>query len=288
MKVVMLMPALMMENNRKVNNSALDYALQHYDIDLFVINDQEFKDFDYREDSRVHYLNGNYTERQGFVKGRNKLLEWFYDSDYDWAVWLDANSKITKTTINDFRTVINSIKAGEIKVDVILSTLGIYISETRMLARKADDHLDNIKLTSVAKTESAWMHGLFMRNFKKSYGVEIYIHEDCDPHIGLSEDVYFVQLVKELFEVRQCPTIIASKPPGKASTWMKDKKNYRYPPIDWKGISRMIARDKQPFVNIRPKELLKETYVIPRIEYMKDKVTIYKDRKKKKGVGGLI
>lgn len=282
-KIVLLMPMLMLENNRKVNNIAVDFALEHYTVDMIAINDQEFKDYDYREDDRIQYI-GRHPERRGFVNGRNDLLRWFYNSDYDWAVWLDGNAKITKTSLNDFVTVTEAIKAGEVEVDVILSTLGIYISSARIDARRAKDHLENVKLTKVEGTENAWMHAMFMKNFKKEYGMEVYIHETCDPRKGLSEDVYFVQLVKRLFEVRLCPTITVSKPSNKTSTWVADKANYSYPPVDWKMISRMVkSSEYEP----RPRRNLKDTYILPRVGYMKDKVTVYKERNKKKR-GGLF
>lgn len=282
-KIVLLMPMLMLDNNRKANNAAVDFALEHYTVDMIAINDQEFEDYDYGEDSRIQYI-GRHRERRGFVNGRNDLLRWFYDSDYDWAVWLDGNAKITKPSINDFVTVTEAIKAGEVEVDVILSTLGIYISNTRIDARRAEDHLENVKLIKVEGTENAWMHAMFMKNFKKEYGMEVYIHEACDPRIGLSEAVYFVQLVKRLFEVRLCPTITVTKPSNKTSTWVANEANYSYPPVDWRMISRMVKSSKyEP----RPRRNLKDTYILPRVEYMKDKVTVYKERKKKMR-GGLF
>lgn len=276
-KIVLLIPMLMLDNNRKVNNIALDFALEHYTVDMIAINAQEFEDYDYRENDRIQYI-GRHPERRGFVNGRNDLLKWFYNSDYDWAVWLDGNAKITKTSLNDFVTVTEAVKAGEIEVDVVLSTLGLYISSTRIDARGAKDHLENVKLAKVEGTENAWMHAMFMKNFKKEYGMEVYIHETCDPRIGLSEDVYFVQLVKRLFEVRLCPTITVSKPSNKTSTWVADKAGYSYPPVDHKMISRMVkSSEHEP----RPRRNLKDTYILPRVGYMKDKVTVYKERKKK-------
>ena len=284
MKIVMLMPCLMLDNNRKVNNQALDYALEHYAVDMIAINDQEFKDYDYRENNRIQYI-GRHPERRGFVNGRNDLLRWFYDSDYDWAVWLDANAKITKTSLNDFATVIDAIKGGTIEVDVILSTLGIYISSTRIAARSSADHLENVKLTKVEGTENAWMHAMFMKNFKKEYGMEPLIHETCDPRIGLSEDVYFVQLCKKLFEVRQCPTITVTKPSNKASTWMSKGSRYDYTPIDWKAINRLVKASSYE----APKEKkLPDTFVYKRLDYMKNAVTVYKARGKKNNVKGLL
>jgi len=282
-KIVMLMPVLMLDNNRKANNAALDYALEHYPVDKIIINDQEFKDYDYRDDERIQYI-GRHPERRGFAKARNDLLRWFYNSDYDWAVWMDGNAKVTKTTLNDFVTVTEAIKAGEVEVDAVISTLGILLSEPRMHARQAKDHLENVKLVKVGPIDHAWMHGLFMKNFKKEYGMEVYIHEDCDPRKGLSEDVYFVQLVKRLFEVRLCPTIVVSKPTNKTSTWVADKAGYKYPPVDWETVSRMVkSAEYEP----RPRRNLKDTYILPRVEYMKDKVTVYKPRNKKQR-GGLL
>lgn len=283
MKIVMLMPCLMLENNRKVNNQALDYALEHYNVDLIAINAQEFEEYDYRSNEKIEYIN-RHADRQGFVKGRNQLLEWFYASDYDWAVWLDANAKVTKTTLNDFRTVVDAIRSGSIEVDAILSSLGIYISEARIIARGASDHLENVKLTTAMKKESDWMHGLFMKNFRKAYGMELFINETCDPRKGLSEDVYFVQLLKRIFEVRICPTIIISKPSNKASTWVAGMTNYGYPPIDWEGIARLVA---QAEYKAPERRMLKGTYLLKRSEYMNEKLTIYKERKKKVR-GGLL
>lgn len=74
MKVVMLIPALMLENNRKANHAAMQYAKEHYHIDEFVVNDAEYLDTDYEEG--FTYI-GHHAERQGFVRTRNQLLEWF-------------------------------------------------------------------------------------------------------------------------------------------------------------------------------------------------------------------
>ena len=50
MKVIMLMPCLMLHNNRKANHAAMEYAKQHYPVDEIVVNDAEFLPEDYRED----------------------------------------------------------------------------------------------------------------------------------------------------------------------------------------------------------------------------------------------
>ena len=41
MKVVMLIPCLMLPNNRRANHSAMAFAKEHYNVDAFVVNDAE-------------------------------------------------------------------------------------------------------------------------------------------------------------------------------------------------------------------------------------------------------
>lgn len=279
----MLVPTLMISTNRELNNKALDYALEHYDMDIIVINNQEFNADDYRFKRKIKYLHEGWTLRQGFINSRNQLLEWFYASDYDWAVWMDANIRISETSVNDFRTVVDALKNDKIDVDVITATLGSTMSTTRMLARKAPDHLENVKLTDILSTsESHWLQALFMRNFKKEYDKEVYIDQRCNPKKGIGEDVFFNLLLRELFAVKQCPTIIVNAPPSKTSTWMPDQT--KYPKIDWEGIKNLVKDTK--YTRVRKEK--KGTYVLPRVEYHNDKVTIYKPRRKKERKGGLL
>lgn len=288
MKIVMLMPCLMLENNRKANNKALDYALEHYDVDLIAINAQEFEDYDYRDNEKIKYIH-RHDVRQGFVKGRNQLLEWFYNSDYDWAVWLDANAKVSGTTLNDFRTIVNAIKNNEIdsKVDVILSTLGIWISSFRIDAKKLDGHKEYVNLVDVPGNDNLWMHGMFMRNFASYHNVKPFIDTRCDPHKGITEDVYFVKLCKKLFNVKLCPTIVITKPSSKSSTWAAGKDGkYDYPELGHSQVYRMVA-SYDIIERVRVEKFL-PTYKLARVEYARDKVTVYKARNKKKLRGGLL
>ena len=65
----------------------MEYGKTHYPVDEFIVNDQEFMPQDYKPG--FTYI-GKHKERQGFVKGRNQLLEYFYNSDADYAIWMDA------------------------------------------------------------------------------------------------------------------------------------------------------------------------------------------------------
>lgn len=284
-KVVMLSLCLMQENTRELNNKTLDYALEHYDVDLIVINAQEFDEFDYRKHDKIKYI-GNHAKRQGFVKGRNQLLEWFYSSDYDWAIWLDSNVRIARTALNDFRTVLSAIRRGELDdVDFIASTLGNHITQLRIDAKKARDHFENVKVTTLGGSkDTGWMAGLMMCNIHKKYGVSVFIPEECVSQKGLMEDVYFVTLCRKYFEYRVCPTITIAIPPAKTTTWRSSHDGYKYPPVAWEVLNRMILSSKMVPVE---RKSVRKTFVIPRVEYMINEVGGYKERKKKKR-GGLF
>lgn len=273
MKIVLLVPALMLDTNRKQNNRALDWALTHYHVDKVVINAQEFKDSDYREDPRIEYIKNE--KRQGFVNARNQLLEWFYSSDYDWAVWMDANAKVSKPTLNDFVTVVEGIRKGIVTSDVVLSTLGIYLSTQRIIARKNLQHGEKVFLAPTLKRECLWMHGLFMKNFRKVYGVSPLISQQCDPRKGLSEDVYFVLLLKRLFNVKACPTIIVSKPSSATSTWMTNEGSYDYAKLLYPLLDKMVMEYKAGEFKCKKDTA---TCVLDRVEYMKDYISYYKSK----------
>ena len=227
----------MLDNNRKANKKAMRYALENYEgIDEFVVNDQEFLESDYEEGFK--YV-GHHKERQGFVNTRNQLLEWFYNSDADYAIWMDANAKVTKSSLNDLVTLIDVAKSGQLEVDAVFSTLGIIVSGERIEAKKMPDYFDNIYLVKFKQGYDI-MHGLLISNFKKKYNMPIYIDKRCDPRKGTSEDIYFARLIRRFFNYRLCPTITVSKPTNKTSTWVANKTGYDYPPIDLPTVDAYI------------------------------------------------
>lgn len=238
MKVVMLIPCLMLDTNRDKNLEAQRYALDNYKgIDKIVIYDQCFKDSDYLDG--ITYI-GHQKEKQGFITPRNELLKWFYNSDYDYAVWMDGNKYVSKTSLNDFNTVIDNINNNNIDVDFIFSTIGINISPERMELKKRPDYFKNIYL--IYKTHGyEYFHGMFMKNLKKYYNDELYMTDECDVWKGLNEDIYFSKLVRELYDTYLCPTIIINTPSASSSTWMTGKGSYDYPPVDHP-VLRVMAK----------------------------------------------
>lgn len=279
MKIAMLIPCLMLDNNRKANHAAMQYAKENYDVDAFIVNDAEFAESDYREG--FQYI-GHHTERQGFVKTRNQLLEWFYNSDYDWAIWMDANGRVTKSSLNDFDTLIQACRRDEVPFDAIHTTLGINISGERIDAKKMPDYTENVYLVKF-RSGYDWLHGMFLRNLKKYHGTPIYIDGRCDPRKGTSEDIYLARLLKQYFDVRLCPTITISKPSNKTSTWVADRSGYKYPPVDNATVDAYIQENMK---NLAPRPKSPRTYKYSRTVRYKDLIKAYKPKGKKKG--GLI
>jgi len=244
-KICILIPCLMVENNRKANYEAMEFA-KTYGADEIVVYDQEFKQEDYF--NGFTYI-GHQRHRQGFVKARNELLRWFYNSDYDYAFWIDANEKVSTTCINEVETIFCALRNG-LEANCIVATMGIQVSDERIKAKKRKDYFTKVYLLR-SKSGYHWMHGLTMRNFKKAYGAEVYIDERCDPRKGTSEDTYFIRLLRRLFECQLCPTLIVSKPSNKMSTWMENKDSYDYPRIDYPILDEYIRENLPKYKGLK-------------------------------------
>lgn len=282
-KVVMLTPCLMLDTNRRKNKEAMAHARASYPVDAFAVNAQGFQPDDYEED--VTYI-GNHPSGVGFVQARNELLEWFYASDYDWAIWMDANAKVSTSAMNDFLTVLDAVKRDALDIDAIFSTLGLILSSDRILAKKDKAYFDEVKLTYFT-TGCEWMHGLFMRNFRKVYGIAPMIREDCDPRKGTSEDVFFALLLRRLFDCRLAPTIQITKPQSKYSTWMASAGSYAYAKIAWGTVRTMVEQycHKMKFERIRA---TRATISLPRLPDLQNKLKPYRSRTKVNTSKGLI
>ena len=132
------------------------------------------------------------------------------------------------------------------------------------------------------------MHGMVIKNFRKYYGIEPYIDSECSPYKGTSEDIFFARMCKYLFDCRLLPTLVITKPLNKFSTWVADQKGYKYPPVNYKVIDRMVLRHCQKF-GFRPKSKTRGTVVLPRIEEDMEYIRGYVSRSSKKGISeGLL
>lgn len=261
-KIMMLVPCLMLDTNREKNIEAQKYMIKKYKgIDKYVVYDQCYT----KEDklNGIKYI-GNQKERQGFIKSRNELLKYFYNSDYDYAIWMDGNKTVSKTSLNDFNTLINAIKNEKVDLDVIFSTIGINISPERMELKKRPDYFKNIYLLYKIHGYE-YFHGMFMKNFKKYYNDELYISDECDVWKGLNEDVYFSILLRKLYKTYLCPTIVINTPSSNSSTWMTNKGSYDYPKVDkikLKEIAKLESKKHKNNLNTNYKNI----YVLERIK----------------------
>lgn len=280
-KIIALIPCLMLPNNREVNKKALDSNYTHLKLDKYVIYDQAFEESDF--DTRFTYI-GHAKDRMGWVTPRNELLKYFYNSDYDYAFWIDANSTVSKSTLNDLTTIIDAIHADKLnQCDAIFATLGMWISQERMQYKGAEDFFNNVHLVPTKNNKSYnWMHGLFHKNFKRDYGQEFYIDERCDTKQGTADDVYFSRTLQRFTNTYLAPTVIINKPNSQAScTWANAKGTYEYPPTLFDKIDEYILEtaDKSNHHHVNPYEVRKEI-VLPRNDYLRDQIKPYIPRKK--------
>ena len=281
-KIMCLIPCLMLPNNRDINKKAMDSNFTHLKLDEYVVYDQCFEESDL--DDRFTYI-GHAQERMGWVLPRNKLLEYFYNSDYDYAFWIDANSTVSQSTLNDLTTIIDAIHNDKLNhCDGIFATLGMWISQERMQCKAAEDYFDKVHLIPTKNNKSYnWMHGLFHKNFKKFYGQEYYIDDRCDTKKGTADDVYFARTLQRFTNCYVAPTVIINKPSSQAScTWANDKGTYDYPPTLFDKIDEYILEtaDKNKHHHVNIYEVRREI-ILDRNDYLRDKLKAYVPRSKK-------
>lgn len=282
MKIMMLTPCLMLPNNREYNSKCIQFNMQHLKFDEYVIYDQAFEETDYIEGCT--YI-GHVKERAGWVKSRNALLEYFYNSDCDYAFWVDANSIPSKPTLNDLTTIIDELKSGNLRFcDAIFSTLGMWVSQERIQCKASPDFFDKVRLMPTRNDRSYnWMHGLFHINYKKYYGQEFYIDTRCDVRLGTAEDVYFTRLIRNFSNCWVAPTVVMNKPSSKMSCdWSNSKGTYDYPPVQFDLVDSYIAENAKNYNYTRcGKGICRSTIVLQRNNYMKDLIKPYQPRGKK-------
>ena len=282
-KIMALIPCLMLPNNRSFNLKAMKETRDLLGLDCCAVYDQCFSDTDYTELYGFEYI-AHSTERMGWVEPRNKLLEHFYNSDFDYAFWIDANSTVSKPTLNDLLTIIKAVQEDRLSdVDAIFSTLGIWVSQDRIKYKSASDYFDNVHLIPTRNNKSYnWMHGLLHKNFKKYYNQEFYIDSRCDTRKGTPDDVYFARVLQKYTASYVAPTVVINKPNSKAScTWANSKGTYDYPPVLFDELDGYILENTETFgYHITNKSVLREV-VLPRVETGKSEIKPYTPRSKK-------
>lgn len=291
-----LIPCLMRDNNREVNTRLILENLSLLQIDKFVILAQSFTASDKAmlSDPRIEIIK-DYESGVGFVKSRNDLLQWFYDSDYDYALWIDANEKVTESTLNSYFTVLDAIRENKVDVDAVFSSLGIMNNAERIQLASEDDYFKVCKLLPASRysiRDLSWLHFCFMKNLRKYYDTQLYIDEKCDPREGLPEDAYLSSLLRQHVNCYLAPSITVSKPPATTSTWMHDSTNvqgvasYSYPPIRWSLLNEMVRSNIIPDKIKTPSA--QNVIELQRVDLYKDTLKPYRPRKKAKNVSTTI
>lgn len=278
-KIVVLMPCLMSDVNREVYNKVIMDRLELKAlgmIDQLAILAINFSPEELDLYSEAILITDYATEDKTIVGARNTLLKWFYDSDYDFALWTDANERLSGTTKNDLYTLLNAVKNG-LDVSVVFSTLGEFVYGQRIAARKRVEHLDEIILTRFKPTTSTMMlHFTLMINIYKYYNHKLFIPETADQSKGRPEDIVFAYMLDKALGSHLCPTIVTSRISASKSTWS--------------GLSRSVKASEVPIdktwirENIAQVPVLREpdraTLFIKRVELEKERVTKYKEKHK--------
>ena len=278
-KIIALSPCLMLDNTRKINHKKMSFNRQTFPFDDYVVCAQEFLESDY--DSRFTYI-VNSPNKLGWVRSRNELLKYFYNSDADYAFWIDANSAVSKSSINDLLTIMDAIKNEKLNnCDAIFSTLGMWISQDRMNIKSQQNYLTTVTLIPAKNNRSYnWMHGLIIKNFKKYYDEELYIDTRCDTLKGLAEDVYFARLLRQFKACYVAPGICLTKPNSKGSTqWAQDSGKYDYPPVNFAELDRFIFENNIKYRYKKTNTVI-NTITLPRVEGMTEYLKMYEPKVK--------
>lgn len=235
--VVLLTPCLMRPNNRAANAKCMAKQRRQIRPDGIMVAAQCFEEGDY--EPGIEYVVRS-PEGLGFVGARNALLEAFYRSDYDYAVWMDANSWLSEPTLNDFETLLDAVRRGLVGFDAVFSTLGIMVDGDRQTCKTKADYFRRVHFMPAVQGNCDWMHGLVMVNLRKRYGWAPFIDARCDPWEGTSEDTFFSRLLKRMCRCAKLPTAVVAKPAAKTSTWMSNAGKYAYPPVDHAAVDRLV------------------------------------------------
>ena len=148
---------------------------------------QGYKDTDYLDDPQVTYL-GKYAEPIGAQKARNELLQYFYNSDYEYGIFSDDDAFIIPTaTVKNFYEELeeDTQKFIDAHLDIVYSRNMQYSPFNEGDVRAIDTHSDNYFF---GYARSSWLCWVLFRNFKKAYGQEYYQDENIDPKLHQGYD----------------------------------------------------------------------------------------------------
>ena len=194
------------------------------------------------------YANSDYAPQVIYTKNtgalmfpgtaRNKLLEHFYNSDQDYAVFADNDSILhsgeqhcdSKNFIELFRTI-SLEKLGS--VDALFPVNPANQPFNKTYQENQQLFADNLVFRRSTAVKGSWF---ILKNLKKFYGQELYYDQasftDSRGKMIGGEDIDFgLQMLKNNMGVYQCQNIILKELGHTVSTWTQGARGHGAPEI---------------------------------------------------------
>ena len=281
MKICVLIPVYMTDNSRDINLANLRKLkeTEFKYVDEVVICDQCFQPSDYIEG--FTYLGPFGKMPNGCLDARNILFKWFYNSDYDYAMLMDARESLSSAGLNSFATLCNAIHNNLVDLDCIQSTLGIMVSQERIEDKKRDDYREEVYIRP--SKEQNHLHHCFLSNLKKKYGLELYIEPEVvmAGDFKVTDDLYFITKLSRYIDMHIIGEMTVNTGPQSASLWATKKGSESTKGIPWKKALNIVLDKYCDIIMSEYKSYPQYPLKLKRIEDYKDLLTDYKPRSKK-------
>lgn len=288
MKVCALVPVYMADNCRNINKENLQ-KLKNSEfkyVDEVVICDQCFEPDDYIEG--FTYL-GPFKQLPYKVSdARNILFNYFYNSDYDYAILLDARESLSKAGLNSFVTLMDAIHKDRLFCDFIQGTIGQIANTERVQDKIRVDYKDNV-LVKRMNSAQPHLHHTIISNFKKKYDVELYLPvEKMGGATGnkgaVPEDIYFSRLCQTYFDIFIVGEMCVNTGKQSASTWAVDSKeeSHKVNNHDYYDQANKIILENYNSNYVHKGHY--KSFTIDRVDEYRDLLGEYKSRKQIKEV----
>lgn len=232
------------QKRQQYHSHQLDWCSQH-GLQAHVLA-QEYSDSDYA-------ATAVYTKNIGALMfpgtARNQLLEQFYNSDQDYAVFADNDSILhsgvqhcdSRNFIELFRTI-SLEKLGS--VDALFPINPANQPFNKTYQENPTLFADNLVFRRSTAFKGSWF---ILKNLKKFYGQELYYDQasftDSQGKMIGGEDVDFgLQMLKNNLGVYQCQNIILKELGHTVSTWTQGARGHGAPEVKDAGKNVLLKK----------------------------------------------
>lgn len=250
MKVCMLIPVYMNDACRQINLNNLNKLrkTEFKLVDEVVICDQCYQEDDYIEG--FTYLGPFEKLKYKAADARNILFKWFYESDYDYAVLMDARENLSKSGLNSFATLMDMIHNDKLNIDFLQGTIGNMINGERIEDKKRSDYKENICIRKMTRIQPH-LHHTIISNFKKKYGIELYVPAEkmgagAGLKDGVPDDIYFCKLCSTYFNTYLVGELCVNCGDSSASTWATNVGDQKPGKLYYKRAEMIVAEYFNP------------------------------------------